>query len=86
MMEWPAQSPNLNPIENLWTDFKTRFHQRFMKLFNYASKSFEARYGYAEVLQEVWYDQGMEIVEALIKSMPERCARVIAANGSWTRF
>jgi len=52
-----------------------------MELFNYASKSFEARYYYAEVLQEVWYDQGMEMVEALIKSMPEGCARVIEANG-----
>ena len=22
VVEWPAQSPNLNPIENLWTDVK----------------------------------------------------------------
>jgi len=57
-----------------------------MELFNYASKSFEARYYYAEVLQEVWYDQGMEMVEALIKSMPERCAAVIKAKGGWTGF
>ena len=86
VMDWPAQSPDLNPLENLWTDFKTRFHQRFTELFNYASKSLEARYRYAEVLQEVWYNQGMEMVEALIKSMPERCASVIEANGGWTKF
>jgi len=71
---------------NLWTDFKAHFHQRFMELFNCASKSLEARYCYAEVLQEVWYNQGMEMAEALIQSMPECCAVVIEAKGGWTGF
>ena len=86
IMEWPAQSPDLNPLENLWADFKARFHKRFIELFNHASKSLEAKYRYGEVLQEVWYSQGNEMVDALIKSMPERCAAVIAANGGWTEW
>ena len=81
VMEWPAQSPDLNPIENLWSDFKERFDQRFTEVFNYPSKGLEARYRYGEVMQEVWYSQGMEMVEALINSMPRRCQEVIDAKG-----
>ena len=86
VMEWPAQSPDLNPLENLWSDFKERFYQRFTEMFNHPSKGFEARYRYGEVLQEVWYSQGTEMVEALINSMPRRCQAVIDAKGGWTGY
>jgi hypothetical protein len=86
IMEWPPQLPDLNPIENLWTELKVRFHKRFLELFNHPSKSFEACYRYAEVLQEVWYSQGMELVEALIASMPRRCQAIIEAQGGWTKY
>jgi len=86
IMEWPPQSPDLNPIENLWTELKVRFHQRFLELFNHPSKSLEARYRYSEVLQEVWYLQGMELIEALIESMPRHCQAVIEAQGGWTKY
>ena len=86
IMEWPPQSPDLNPIENLWTEVKVRFHQRFLELFNHPSKSLEARYRYSEVLQEVWYTQGIELVNKLIESMPRRCEAVIEAQGGSTKY
>jgi len=86
IMEWPPQSPDLNLIKNLWTDLKACFHRQFLELFNHPSKSLEARYRYGEVLQEVWYSQGMELVEVLIESMPQRCAAVIEAQGGWTKY
>ena len=69
VMDWPPQSLDLNPIKNLWTDFKAQFHKRFLELFNHPSKSLEARYRYGEILQEVWYNQGQELIDALIESM-----------------
>jgi hypothetical protein len=86
VMDWPAQSPDLNPLENLWSEFKKCFHQRFSELFNYPTKSLEAQYRYGEIMQEVWYSQGMEMVEVLIESMPRCCQAVIDANGGWTKY
>jgi Transposase/DDE superfamily endonuclease len=86
LMPWPPQSPDLNPLENLWTEFKARFHTRFLELFNHPSKSLEARYRYSEVLQDVWYTQGMELITVLLESMPRRCQAVIEAKGGWTKY
>ena len=86
IMEWPAQSADLNPIENLWVALKAAFHKQFIEMFNHPSKSLEARYRYGEVLQEVWYSQGRELVDALVESMPKRVQAVIEANGGWTKY
>jgi DDE superfamily endonuclease len=86
IMEWPAQSPDLNPLDNLWTKFKAAFHKWFVELFNHPSKSFEARYRYGEVLNEVWYTMGQDLVDRLIESMPRRVQAVIEAHGGWTKY
>ena len=46
----------------------------------------KAYYRYDEILQEVWYSQGMAMVEALINSMSKRYATAIEAQGGWTKY
>jgi len=86
VMRWPAQSPDLNPIENLWIDFKDRFHKRYLEIYTQPSKSMDAKYRYSELLKEVWREQGLELVNKLIESMPKRCKLVIEAKGLWTKY
>ena len=39
-----------------------------------------------EILIELWRDQGMDLIEKLIESMPRRVKAVIAARGDSTKY
>uniref|UniRef100_A0A914UYA6 Tc1-like transposase DDE domain-containing protein n=1 Tax=Plectus sambesii TaxID=2011161 RepID=A0A914UYA6_9BILA len=63
LMEWPVQSPDLNPIENLWEEVERRLAgQKFRKpdnLFNALSRE--------------WAALPLQTLETLVKSMPRGC-------------
>lgn len=86
VMDWPAHSPDLNPIENLCSDFKTRFHIHFTDLKTDVSSAQESKDRYGELLKQVWRECREELVRALVESIPRRCAAVIANNGGHTKY
>ena len=74
---WPGQSPDLNPIENLW--------HRVQHLVNEANPS--SRNDLVSAVIRVWnHVIPLEQLQNLINSMPSRIKAVIAAEGYPTKY
>jgi len=86
VMQWPARSPDLNPIENLWRELKVRFYQKWQSLRASPSASQTSFEKYSEMIQKCWQEINWRYVQSLIESMPRRCAAVIAARGGHIKY
>ncbi|KAK4521097.1 uncharacterized protein ATC70_013041 [Mucor velutinosus] len=79
VMEWPPQSPDLNPIENMWALLKRRLNE-----YETATKGMNELY---ERVTEIWYDQMKpEECQKVRESMPRRIAAVLKVKGKWTKY
>lgn len=76
VLKWPSQSPDLNPIENLW-----EILDRSVRTRTYSNKG-----DLFASLQEKWSNLDMGIVDKLIESMPRRCQAVIDNKGYFTKY
>ena len=86
VMSWPAQSPDLNPIENLWHILKGKFHERFTDIRCSLSKSQSAMKKYENILREIWREINRDVVDNLIRSMPGCVQVVIEINEDATCY
>lgn len=77
VLKWPSNSPDLNPIENLWEILNRSI--RGQKTYSNKEELFNA-------LLEAWNNIPPNIIEGLIASMPRRCAAVIKNSGYCTKY
>lgn len=78
VLEWPPQSPNLNPIEHLWFGLKRRLQ-------SYQEES-KSMYELWERVQETWNSIPVEKCVNVIESMPRRINAVMKAKGGHTKY
>lgn len=74
-MVWPAQSPDLNPIESVWSLLTVRIGRQFLKTRAQVERA---------VIQE-WDNLDVSDFEHYIRSMPERCQAFIDVNGGTSK-
>ncbi len=79
VMSWPAQSPDLNPIENMWRLLKIRLNE-----YNTPPRGINELY---ERIIEIWYNKiTIEECRKVIEIMPDRIQQCIKAKGYWTDY
>ena len=78
VLDWPAQSPDLNPIEHLWEHLKHQLQQ-------YDTPPKGVHELWDRVVEE-WNEIPPEVCQRLIESMPRRIQAVIRANGGHTKY
>jgi len=78
VLDWPAQSLDLNPMEHLWQEAK----RRLSRLTSEPSSEEDLW----DKLQDVWNGIEPSICTKLIGSMPARIQAVLDAKGGYTRY
>lgn len=75
-LQTPPQSPDLNPIENLWHTLDRKIRKK--KISNKSELK--------QALTEAWLQISNETCQKLIESMPRRLQAVIEAKGMHTKY
>ena len=78
VLEWPALSPDLSPIEHVWDDLGRRLNARQPPPTNVAQLR--------EALTAEWDNISAAYIRNLVRSMRARCDECIRANGGHTHY
>jgi len=86
VMEWPPNSPDMNPIEHVWHCLKTTLHRQFPDTPLLGGAPDTVRRSLGERLIVVWDSIGAERLDRLIASMPRRVRALYEAKGWYTPY
>jgi transposase len=86
IMDWPPNSPDMNPIEHLWAHVKRELHRRYPDTKYLLGSPAVIRRILKRRLFEVWWAIGAEVLNGLVESMPDRVRALIKAKGWYTEY
>lgn len=78
VIDWPPQSPDLNPIEHLWVELKRKL-SAYEKMPTSILELWER-------VESEWNKIRKEVCVKLIESMPDRVAMVLKEKGGYTNY
>ena len=76
MLDWPSNSPDLNPIEHVWKLLKDKVKKKNI----YNTEDFK------KIILNEWKAININIINSLINSMQNRINEVIKNNGNNTSY
>jgi transposase len=77
-LQWPPNSPDLNPIEHIWYILKTTIQKMEPRPMTIPST--------IAAIRKAWNKLDVNILNNLVESMPDRLAAVIQAKGGNTKY
>lgn len=77
-MEWPAQSPDLNVIENCWWKLKRDMENKLHII--YSVKDLQL------VIRQLWENVSVDFIRDLYHTIPRRLTKMIRAKGCLTKY
>ena len=78
VMDWPSRSPDLNPIENLWSVIGKEVYKQ--------GRQFDTLDDLKEALQIAWENINGMVCKNLVNSMSDRLLAVIDSKGGPTSY
>jgi transposase len=84
VLDWPSNSPDLNPIENLWAILKNKVEKR-VNLWIYEKKKISVTQ-FQTLIRQEWDALDPRIMTSLVDSMPDRLEEVIRLQGKKTKY
>ncbi len=78
LLKWPPQSPDLNPIEQLWDVVEREIHIMDVQPTNLQQL--------CDAIMSIWIKISEECFQHLVESMPRRINAVLKANVGPTRY
>ena len=78
VLQWPANSPDLNPIENAWHQLDVNYNHQAHR-----ARNEDELFG---ILQEEWQKLSLEYCNKLYESMPHWVIKIMSNKDKWAGY